>query len=177
MLRSNTGITLVDPDAGIYRLTVAGWFFTALYAGLTLAMGFLFLAPSNRRIRIDLARGTLVIGGPYGIGTALDAPLAKVAINYEENARVIEGNTHYSGKLSATVGARRFAVASLATKAIDIVRELARLLPAAAVGEVVDLRNFERMVAENARGSARFYLTLLALSVAPGILYVVVYAR
>jgi len=53
-------------------------------------------------------------------------PLANVPIAYTESARQNQGNTIYSGKLFATIRGRRYLVAHLANKAIDVVQKSKR---------------------------------------------------
>jgi hypothetical protein len=75
------------------------------------------------------------------------------------------------------MGGRTFTIANLANKALSIVRELARTLPAAAAGERVDLRTLERDTAANGRGATLRTAGLLALMVVPGAIYALSYAR
>ena len=162
---------------GIYQLTGGGWIIAIGYAVIAVVSAVMFLSPQNRYVAFDLAKGQLVLGGPWGIGPPLEEALANVPIAYTETARQNQGNTIYSGKLFATVRGRRYLVAHLANKAIDVVRILAHLVPRAVTGEDVDLQALERVVAENARGAVLRAVGIALLVVVPGVMYAVSYAH
>jgi len=162
---------------GRYSLTTGGWLIALGYAALTIFVGFMFLSPQNRRIVIDLHANRMKVGGVYGIGVALDEPLGNVKFTYEETARQVQGNLSYTGKLRAISGTRVLVVAHLANKAISIVQELARILPAAATGDAPSLERLESVTTDNGRNAGLKTIGLMILMLVPGAIFAGFYAR
>ena len=160
---------------GHYQLTGGGWIIGLGYAVIALVSAVMFLTPTNRFVSLDLAQRRLVIGGPWGMGTPVDVPLAEAQTSYAESARQHQGNTIYTGKLFANVRGRTYLVAHLANKAIGIVRQLAHAVPLATAGDDLDLRPLEREVAENARGAVLKALGIALLVTVPGLIYAASY--
>lgn len=162
---------------GHYQLTGGGWIIGLGYAVIALVSAVMFLTPTTRSVLLDLAQRRLVIGGPWGMGTPLDVPLAEVEISYAESVRQNQGNTIHTGKLFATVRGRRQLIAHLANKAIGIVRQLAHLVPLATAGEPVDLSALDQDVATNGRGAVLRALGLAVLVTVSGLIYAASYGQ
>jgi hypothetical protein len=164
-------------SVGRYQLTTAGWLIALGYSALTIFVAYMFFAPQNRRIVIDLSANRMKVRGAYGLGIALDEPLDNVKFTYEETAREVQGNLSYTGKLRAISGTRVLVLAHLANKGITIVQELARILPAASAGQPPSLDRLDAATQENGRHAALKTIGMMILMVIPGALFAGFYAR
>lgn len=130
---------------GTYELTFSGWVITVAWSLFAIASTAMFLGP-NRRVSIDLDRGRISIGRPYGIGRPVETAVADAEIRLDESVVTMPNSQNRSprAKLTATIDGRPHVIAYLANSGVPIAQELTRVLGAARHGDRPSLDTLER---------------------------------
>jgi hypothetical protein len=158
---------------GTYELTTSGWAITVAWSLFAVLATTIFLRP-NRRIAIDLERGTVAIGGPYGFGPPREVAVADIEVGYEETTAARPGGVSPRAKVTATIGGKRHVLAYLANDGVPLAQELAHVLRAAGASERPSLDRLEQRT-RPLDGAQWKLVGLLSAMAAVGALFAVYY--